>query len=81
MNIGDGPHLRDIRDDFLLDQAVGWSEITDQYLGLLGVEGLDFLLGTHVLTGQFLTPGRLEGPPAGQGSGIDTKATELQVHV
>lgn len=75
MNIGDGPHLSDVGDDFLLDQAVGRCEITDQYLCLLRVKGLDFFLWTHVLTGQFLTPGWLKGPPAGQGSGIDTKAT------
>ena len=68
VNVGNGPHLCDVSDDFLLNQSVRRGEITDEDLGLLGVESLDFFLRTNVLAGEFLPLRDLEGPPAGQGS-------------
>ena len=70
VNIGNGPHLCDVGDDFLLNQSIRRREITDEDLGLLGIQSLDFFLGTNVLAGEFLPLGDLEGSPAGQGSEI-----------
>ena len=68
VNVGNGPHLCDVSDDFLLNQSVRRREITDEDLGLLGIQSFDFLLGTNVLAGEFLPLGDLEGSPARQGS-------------
>lgn len=51
MHIGNGPHLGDISDDFLLNHGIWWGEIADEYLGFLRIKGLDFFLWADVLAG------------------------------